>query len=151
MKALVQRVEKATLSVDQKIISEIDSGMVCYLGVGEADQEKDIIWLARKVAGLRIFEDKAGKMNLSAIQAEKEILVVSQFTLYGSVRKGYRPSFTRAKAPEVANQMYEQFCDELSKNGIVKVAKGVFAADMTIEQINRGPVTIMIDTQDAKG
>ncbi|MGM0599105.1 MAG: D-aminoacyl-tRNA deacylase [Candidatus Rifleibacteriota bacterium] len=150
MKALVQRVLKASLTVGDKPVSKIGPGLVCYLGVGETDQEKDTVWLARKVAGLRIFEDDEGKMNLSAIQAKGEILVVSQFTLYGSVRKGSRPSFTKAKEPQTANEMYEQFCDELKKHGIYKVAKGVFAADMTIEQTNQGPVTIMIDTEEAK-
>lgn len=150
MKALVQRVSQACLSVDNKIVSKIGPGLVCYLGVGQNDQEKDLVWLARKVAGLRIFADEDGKMNLSAIQAKGEILVVSQFTLYGGVRKGYRPSFTKAKEPEAASKMYNKFCEELKKHGIFKVARGVFAADMTIEQTNQGPVTIMIDTDEAK-
>ncbi len=147
MKALVQRVNKASLSVNGVLISEISKGLVCYLGIGKGDTEKDLLWLVKKVSGLRIFSDENGKMNLSIKDLNLEILVVSQFTLYGDVKKGFRPSFIEAELPDVANKMYEQFCSELEKVGIKKVSKGVFGADMLISQENTGPVTIMIDSK----
>lgn len=146
MKALVQRVDKAVLTVDNNLISEISQGLVCYLGIGKGDTEENLKWLARKVAGLRIFADENGKMNLSVLDKSLEILVVSQFTLYGDIRRGFRPSFIEAELPEIANKMYEKFCEELTEIGVKKVAKGVFGADMHINQYNSGPVTIMIDT-----
>lgn len=148
MKALVQRVDKASLKVDGKLISEISKGLVCYLGIGKGDNESDLLWLAKKVAGLRIFPDDDGKMNLSAKDLNYDILVVSQFTLFGDVKRGFRPSFINAELPDIANQMYEKFCDELIKLGIKKVLKGVFGADMHISQENSGPVTIMIDSKE---
>ena len=146
MKALVQRVDKAVLTVDNNLVSEISKGLVCYLGIGKGDTEENLKWLARKVAGLRIFADENGKMNLSVLDKGLDILVVSQFTLYGDIRRGFRPSFIDAELPEIANKMYEKFCAELSEIGVKKVAKGVFGADMHINQYNSGPVTIMIDT-----
>ena len=146
MKALVQRVDKASLSVDNKLVSNISKGLVCYLGIGRGDTEENLKWLARKVAGLRIFQDENDKMNLSVLDLGYEILVVSQFTLYGDIKRGYRPSFIDAELPEKANEMYEKFCSELIGLGVKKVSKGVFGADMHIEQSNCGPVTIMIDT-----
>ncbi len=146
MKALIQRVEKASLSVDNKLISEISNGIVCYLGIGKGDTEENLKWLAKKTAGLRIFPDEEGKMNYSILDKGYEILVVSQFTLYGDISRGYRPSFIIAESPEIANKMYEEFCSELTALGVKKVAKGVFGADMHINQFNSGPVTIMIDT-----
>jgi D-tyrosyl-tRNA(Tyr) deacylase len=151
MKAVVQRVNSATLKVDGKIISEIDKGLVCYLGVGKGDTEKELEWLAKKTAKLRIFPDEAGKMNLSAFDCKLGILVVSQFTLYGDIRNGYRPSFTGAEAPELAQNLYEKFKLELEKIGIKKVVGGVFGADMKIAQENDGPVTIILDTAVKKG
>lgn len=120
--------------------------MVCYLGVGRGDTEREMLWLARKIAGLRIFSDEMGKMNLSLKDCNFEIMVVSQFTLYGDIRNGYRPGFSDAEAPEPAEKMYEQFCAELEKAGVKKVARGVFGADMLIDQQNQGPVTIVFDT-----
>ena len=148
MKALVQRVKSAKLTVDEKLISEINKGLVCYLGIGKGDTEKESKWLSNKIAGLRSFQDNDGKMNLSAKDLCLDILVVSQFTLYADVRRGFRPSFIEAESPEIANKMYESFCNELKNLGISKVAKGVFGADMQIIQENDGPVTIMIDTSD---
>ena len=148
MKALVQRVNKAVLKVNDVLISNISKGLVCYLGIGKGDNDSDLIWLSKKVAGLRIFPDENGKMNLSAKDLNYEILVVSQFTLFGDVKKGYRPSFIEAETPEIANEMYERFCEELIKLGIKKVSKGVFGADMLISQDNTGPVTIMIDSKE---
>ena len=146
MKALIQRVEKAALTVDNKLISEISNGLVCYLGVGKGDDYESLKWLAKKTAGLRIFSDENGKMNLSVLDLGYDILVVSQFTLYADTRRGNRPSFIDAELPEKANKMYEDFCSELVALGVKKVAKGVFGADMHINQSNSGPVTIMIDT-----
>ncbi len=147
MKAVVQRVKKASLSVDNKQISEIGEGIVCYLGVGQGDTDQDLNWLVKKIAGLRIFSDADDKMNLSMLDCGFEALVVSQFTLYGNVKKGFRPSFISAEAPEPASRMYDRFCLQLADAGVKKVAKGVFAADMLIEQSNSGPVTIVIDSK----
>lgn len=146
MKALVQRVSRAELSVEGTTVSSISAGLVCYLGVGRGDSESEMKWLARKVAGLRIFPDTEGKMNLAATTIGAEILVVSQFTLFGDIRNGFRPSFISAEAPQPAEKMYEKFCLELEALGVKKVARGIFAADMLIDQVNQGPVTIMIDT-----
>ncbi len=146
MRAIVQRVDSASLKVGNELVSSIERGMVCYLGVGRGDSEREMLWLARKIAGLRIFADEIGKMNLSLKDCDFEIMVVSQFTLYGDIRNGYRPGFSNAEAPEPAEKMYEQFCTELEKSGIKKVARGVFGADMLIEQQNNGPVTIILDT-----
>lgn len=146
MKAVVQRVKCASLSVDSTMVSSIGEGLVCYLGVGRGDTVKEMQWLAKKVAGLRIFPDQAGKMNLSVKDCGFEILVVSQFTLFGDIRNGFRPSFIEAEAPEPAEKMYEDFCAELETAGVRKVARGVFGADMLIAQENQGPVTIILDS-----
>lgn len=146
MKALVQRVENASVSVQGRCVSSIDGGLVCYLGIKKGDGTKELDWLARKVANLRVFSDSEGRMNLSAKQLDKSILVISQFTLYGSIKNGYRPGFSEAEEPQLANQMYEAFCEKLRQEGISMVEKGVFGADMTILQTNNGPVTLMIET-----
>jgi D-tyrosyl-tRNA(Tyr) deacylase len=138
------------LKVKGKTISETGFGLVCYLGVARGDTQKDLIWLARKVSGLRIFPDSDGKMNLSALDVGGEILCVSQFTLFGDIRNGYRPGFSAAEEPETARKMYEKFCKQLEENGISKVGNGIFGADMLIEQQNQGPVTIMIDSREKK-
>jgi D-tyrosyl-tRNA(Tyr) deacylase len=146
MKAVIQRVLEADLSVDGVEVARIGSGLVCYLGIGRGDGAKELEWLARKVAGLRIFPDNEGRMNLSVNDCGCEILVISQFTLYGDIRNGFRPSFTAAEAPEPAKKMYEDFCQELLRLGVKNVATGVFAADMTINQKNTGPVTVILDS-----
>ena len=148
MRAIVQRVKDAVLTVNHQKISEINSGLVVYLGIGKGDTIKEMQWMAKKIAGLRVFSDENGKMNLSAKDIGAEIMVVSQFTLYGDIRNGYRPSFIEAEEPAKANEMYEKFCDELAISGIKKVAKGVFGADMTIQQTNSGPVTIILEKQN---
>ncbi|NLM18178.1 MAG: D-tyrosyl-tRNA(Tyr) deacylase [Candidatus Riflebacteria bacterium] len=145
MKTVVQRVSNASLRVDGQLISSISKGLVCYLGVGKGDTEDTVKRMARKVAGLRIFSDNEGKMNLSAKDCSYEIMAVSQFTLYGDVKKGFRPSFIGAEEPEQAKLLYECFCKELESLGIQKVARGIFGADMHIEQNNSGPVTIIIE------
>lgn len=148
MKVVIQRVNSASLYVNNAFISSVGKGVVCYLGIGKGDSIKDVEWLSKKTAGLRIFKDSCGKMNLSLLDCGYEVLVVSQFTLFGSVKKGYRPSFVEAEEPKAANQMYEAFCEELKKSGIKKVAHGIFGADMQIKQENSGPVTIIIDSKN---
>ena len=144
MKAVVQRVKQTRRSVDGKLISEIPFGLTVFLGVKTGDTEKEAAYLAKKIAGLRIFEDENGKMNLSVKDVGGEVLLVSQFTLYGDASHGNRPSFTLAERPERAEPLYECAVKELSAQGVV-VKKGVFGADMKIEQYNDGPVTILLE------
>ena len=144
MKAVVQRVKKTTLSVDGALISEIPFGLTVYLGVKTGDTQKEGAYLAKKIAALRIFEDENGKMNLSVKDVGGEVLLVSQFTLYGDASHGNRPSFTLAERPEKAEPLYEYVVKELAGQGVI-VKKGVFGADMKIEQYNDGPVTILLE------
>ncbi len=144
MKAVVQRVNEATLFCDNKLISQISKGVVVYFGVGKGDNEKQAEYLAKKVAALRIFSDENGKMNLSCKDLNFEVLAISQFTLYADVSHGNRPGFSDAEEPNRANELYEYFCNCLQNNGVV-VKRGVFGGDMTISQINQGPVTIIYD------
>ena len=145
MKAVVQRVKRTTLSVEGKLISEIPFGLTVFLGVRTGDMEKDAEYLAKKIAGLRIFEDENGKMNLSVKDVGGEVLLVSQFTLYGDASHGNRPSFTLAERPERAEPLYEYAVATLKGFGVA-VKKGVFGADMKIEQLNDGPVTILLES-----
>lgn len=147
MKAVIQRVSKASVTVDGELISKIDKGYLVLLGVMDDDTEADAEVLARKTATLRIFEDSEGKMNLDVNQVDGEILAVSQFTLCADVKKGNRPSFIRSGEPNRANELYEHYCDELLKNGVKNVVKGVFGADMKVELLNDGPVTILYDSE----
>jgi D-tyrosyl-tRNA(Tyr) deacylase len=147
MKALLQRVDKAGVSVEGKLTGEIGKGLCVFLGVVHEDTEKDITWLADKIVNLRIFEDGSGKMNRSVIDEKGEILVVSQFTLCGDCKKGRRPSWTNAAEPSFANSMYEKFVKEIEIRG-VRTATGVFQAYMKVEICNDGPVTLMIDTRE---
>lgn len=146
MRAVVQRVKEASCTVDGKKVGEIDKGIVLFLGIGQGDEEKDLNYLVEKVLGLRIFSDDEGKMNLSLEDIEGEILIISQFTLYGDVRKGKRPSFTRSSSPELGEKYYNKFIEEVRNMG-VKAETGVFGADMDIELINDGPVTILLDSE----
>lgn len=145
MRAVVQRVDKAKVTVDGKIVGEISRGLMVLVGVVEGDTEKDVQYLADKVTCLRIFEDEAEKMNLSVKDIGGEILSVSQFTLYGDCRKGKRPSFDKAAKPETAIVLYEKF-NELCRQQNIKVETGVFGAHMLVELANNGPVTILLDS-----
>lgn len=145
MRAVVQRVSNASVTVDGKIIGEISHGLLVFLGVGEGDTEKDMQYIADKVIGLRIFSDNDDKMNLSVGDIEGEILVVSQFTLYGDCRKGRRPNFTSSMEPKGAEEMYEKFVGYLANQGI-KTEHGEFGADMKVSLLNDGPVTILLDS-----
>ena len=145
MRAVVQRVTQSSVTSEGTLTGEIGKGLMVLLGVGEGDTEADVKYMADKVAGLRIFEDADDKMNLSVKDVCGDILVVSQFTLYGDVRKGKRPSFTAAAKPDEANRLYGLFCENLRSQGF-KVAEGVFQTDMLVKIYNDGPVTILLDS-----
>jgi D-tyrosyl-tRNA(Tyr) deacylase len=145
MRAVVQRVKEAGVKVDNKIVGRISKGLLVFLGVGEEDSEIDLNYLVHKILGLRIFQDENDKMNLSVLDIDGEILVISQFTLYGDVRKGKRPSFIKSAHPEIGNRFYEEFITKINESG-VKVESGKFGAHMDIDLINDGPVTILIDS-----
>ncbi len=146
MRACVQRVSEARVTVDGQVVGRIDSGLLVLLGVAVDDSREDAHSLASKIAGLRIFEDDEGKMNRSLQEAGGAMLVVSQFTLLGDCRKGRRPSFTAAAEPELAERLYEVFAEEVRAAGI-EVAQGRFAADMKVALINDGPVTLLLDSR----
>lgn len=143
----MQRVSRARVAVNAETVSEISGGFLVLLGVAPSDTPEIAARLARKVANLRIFEDHAGKMNLSLTQVGGACLVVSQFTLYGDARSGNRPSFTAAAKPEVAEPLYELFCEELRAHG-VRVKTGRFGAMMSVELVNEGPTTLLLDSND---
>ena len=146
MRAVVQRVNRCRVTVDGRVTGEIGAGLLVLLGVAKGDTEATADYLAEKVLGLRIFEDDAGKMNLSAQELKREILVVSQFTLYGDVRRGKRPSFDNAARPEEARRLYEYFVEKI-RQASVTCATGEFQATMDVELVNAGPVTILLDSE----
>jgi D-tyrosyl-tRNA(Tyr) deacylase len=146
MRAVVQRVSRCRVTVEGRITGEIGAGLLVLLGVSKGDTERAADYLAEKVLGLRIFEDDAGKMNLSAQELQREILVVSQFTLYGDVRRGKRPSFDSAARPEEARRLYEYFVEKI-RQASVTCATGEFQATMDVELVNAGPVTILLDSE----
>lgn len=149
MRAVVQRVSSSTLKIEGNVYSEIQKGFLILLGVEESDTSEDLQWLISKIIGLRIMDDGQGKMNLSLADTEASILLVSQFTLFASTKKGNRPSFIRAAKSEIANAMYERAIDLFKQNlGKDKVKTGVFGADMKIDLCNDGPVTIIIDSKN---
>ena len=146
MRAVIQRVSSASVSVDQTVTGEIKLGLLVLLGVGQGDTLADLDYVFQKTVGLRIFEDGQGKMNLSLQDVGGQLLVVSQFTLFGDVRKGKRPFFGDAAAPEQANELYDAFVQRAKDAGI-HVQTGVFQADMQVSLVNDGPVTIMLDSK----
>ena len=146
MRAVVQRVKEAKVTVEGEIIGSIGMGMVVFLGVTGDDEYEDLRYLGNKVSALRIFEDGEGKMNLSVQDVGGEVLCVSQFTLYGDSRKGNRPSFIKAAEPEKANSLYLEFCDYLRKEKDLTVATGQFQAMMQVDLSNDGPVTMLLDS-----
>ena len=148
MRVVIQRVKEASVTIDSKLHSAIGSGMLILVGVEDRDGEEDVEWLVKKVSQLRIFDDANGVMNCSVVDVAGEALVVSQFTLHASTKKGNRPSYIRASRPEHAVPMYELFCRRLSQAIGKEVATGVFGADMQVALINDGPVTICIDSQN---
>ncbi|MBE5744216.1 MAG: D-tyrosyl-tRNA(Tyr) deacylase [Clostridiales bacterium] len=144
MKAVVQRVKETSLRVDGKLISQIPFGLIVYFGVKRGDTFENADYLAGKIAKLRVFEDENGKMNKSVLDVQGEIMSVSQFTLYGDVSHGNRPSFIEAEVPDIAEKIYDYFCEKLETYG-VSVKRGIFGADMKISQLSDGPVTIIYD------
>ena len=146
MRAVIQRVRHAQVTVDGELTGQIEQGILVLLGVKTGDSEKDGAWLATKIANLRIFTDSEGKMNDSLLDIGGGVLVVSQFTLYGDCRKGRRPSFVGAAHPSLAEPLYERFCGQLAEQGVKRVERGVFGAMMDVELLNDGPVTLTIDS-----
>ena len=147
MKALIQRVTRASVSVEGKIVGKIGPGLVVFIGVANGDSTEDIQYLTRKIVELRIFDDADGKFNLSALDVKGELLLVSQFTLLATTRKGRRPGFTDAAAPEIAETLFNQFVEQVSATGL-KVETGRFQTHMLVEINNDGPVTIFIDSHE---
>ncbi len=146
MIALVQRSNAANVKVDEKIVGEIDSGVVVFFGVFKEDSEKECEYLARKIANLRIFNDENDKMNKSLLDVGGSVLAISNFTLCADAKKGTRPSYDGAMPPNEANRLYEYFCEKLKENGIERVEKGVFGAYMKVSVENDGPISIVLDT-----
>jgi len=142
----VQRVGRASVSVDGKIVGQIESGLLVFVGVGQGDTQQDADYIATKILGMRIFQDDAGKMNLDVTQVGGSVLIVSQFTLFGDVRKGKRPDFTMAALPEDAKSLIEQIIQRINKADI-PVQTGIFGAHMVVDIENNGPVTIMLDSR----
>ena len=148
MRVVIQRVTKASVIIDGKIHSSIDNGLLVLLGIEDADTDEDIEWLSAKIVNLRIFNDENGVMNVSVKDVNGDILVVSQFTLHASTKKGNRPSYIKASKPEFAIPMYEKFVQQVTNDLGKRVQTGVFGADMKVELLNDGPVTIVIDTKN---
>ena len=148
MRVLIQRVKEASVTVDNKVISLINNGLLVFIGVTDDDSRDDILWLTKKIANLRIFDDDNGVMNLSVIESGGEILAVSQFTLMASTKKGNRPSYIKAAKPEISIPLYEEFCSEMELAVNKPIERGVFGADMKVRLLNDGPVTIFIDSKN---
>ncbi|WP_299834682.1 D-aminoacyl-tRNA deacylase [uncultured Tenacibaculum sp.] len=150
MKAVIQRVSRASVTVDQKIVANISDGLLILLGIEDEDNDDDITWLSKKIVNLRIFNDENNVMNSSLLQTNGEAIIVSQFTLHASTKKGNRPSYIKASKPDFAIPMYEKFIKEFENQLGKKVQTGIFGADMKVDLLNDGPVTIIIDTKDKK-
>jgi D-tyrosyl-tRNA(Tyr) deacylase len=148
MRALVQRVNRASVTVDNELVSKIGTGFLVLLGIENADGQEDIDWLLKKIVNLRVFDDAEGVMNLSLLDVNGDLLVVSQFTLQASTKKGNRPSYIKAAKPEVAKPLYDRFLRDAEQLLGRPVGKGVFGANMQVELCNDGPVTIWLDSKD---
>ena len=148
MRILIQRVKKASVTIEGKLISLINNGLLLFVGITEDDTQEDIQWLTKKVANIRLFDDENGVMNLSVMDIDGEILAVSQFTLMASTKKGNRPSYIKAAKPEISVPLYEQFCTDMELAVNKPIKRGVFGADMKVELLNDGPVTIFIDSKN---
>jgi D-tyrosyl-tRNA(Tyr) deacylase len=147
MRAVIQRVQKAAVLIDKEVFGSINQGLLVFLGIEDADSQEDINWLSAKIINLRIFNDTHGVMNISLLENNTDLLLVSQFTLHGSTRKGNRPSYIRASKPDIAIPLYEKMICQLESDLGRKIQTGVFGADMQVELVNDGPVTIIIDTK----
>lgn len=148
MRVILQRVKNASVEVNGKIVGKINKGILILLGICNIDNEDDISWLVKKITGLRIFGDTDNKMNLSNEDTNGQYMVISQFTLYASTKKGNRPSYINAARPEVAIPLYEAFIEKLNKHTGKTIERGIFGADMKVQLLNDGPVTIFIDSKD---
>jgi D-tyrosyl-tRNA(Tyr) deacylase len=148
MKSVIQRVSKASVTIEGKVVSEIKNGLLILLGIEPADTEEDIEWLSKKIANLRIFNDEKGVMNNSLIDEKGDVIIVSQFTLHANTKKGNRPSYINAAKPEIAIPLYKQFIANFEIQIGKKVGTGEFGADMKVELLNEGPVTIIIDSKN---
>lgn len=147
MRAVIQRVLKASVTIDEKIYSSIGKGLLVLVGIEDADTDEDIQWLSSKIVNMRIFDDATGVMNESVLDKQGEILLVSQFTLHASTKKGNRPSYIKASKPDIAIPLYEKLIEQLNTDLGKAIGTGVFGADMKVELLNDGPVTILIDTK----
>lgn len=148
MRAVIQRVSRASVTVDHEIISSIEKGLLVFLGIEDADTKEDIEWLSNKIVNLRIFNDEEGVMNRSILDIDGNLIVVSQFTLHAQTKKGNRPSYIKAAKPDVAIPLYEKFILQIENDLKKKVGTGIFGADMKVDLLNDGPVTILIDTKN---
>lgn len=148
MRVLIQRVKKASVTVEGELISLINKGLLVFVGICDEDSQEDIEWLTKKIANIRLFDDENGVMNLSVADIGGEVLAVSQFTLMASTKKGNRPSYIKAAKPDISIPLYEQFCNELEIALNSPIKRGIFGADMKVELINDGPVTIFIDSKN---
>ena len=148
MRVLIQRVKEASVTVDNKVISLIHNGLLVFVGITDDDNREDILWLTKKIANIRLFDDENGIMNRSVIETGGDILAVSQFTLMASTKKGNRPSYIKAAKPEISVPLYEEFCAEMEIAVNKPIGRGVFGADMKVCLLNDGPVTIFIDSKN---
>ncbi len=148
MRAVIQRVKKASVRVNEEVVGSISQGLLVFLGVENEDDVSDVAWLANKICGLRIFDDEEGVMNISVRDGSFEVLVISQFTLHASTKKGNRPSYMRSARPEVSEPLYLDFIQEVKALSLCKVETGIFGAMMEVELVNDGPVTILIDSRN---
>ena len=150
MRVILQRVTRGRVTVDNEVVGAVETGFVALVGITHDDTEANVALLAKKTAHLRVFPDDAGKMNLSVLDCDRGVLVISQFPLYGEVRKGRRPSFIHAAPPDIASPLVDYYADQLRENGVKRVESGVFGAMMLVEIHNDGPVTIILDSADLK-